>query len=264
MRGSSIFSREYRLRKKRRRRRRRITALVLIIALVGVGAFVFRGKVTKLLSHKAENNIVDSNKNNITLNNTPQDDASKIKDSENKEEPKEEKGIDIKLSNGDTIKALYEGEGDGKKFKFISGVQGNNKVDISPSGKNILVSDGTSQDIKIVNLNGEEKVLSSQQYVTKGKKVFKKENILNTNKGYNWASSAKFITETHGVFLSQLPYFGSVATDTYVWFLDITNGSQRMLGNLKGKNINIGEVKDNRLHITIDSKEFFVDENGNV
>ena len=276
MRKPSIFSREYEVKMKKRRRRVFLLVFVLVIAVV---LFTFRSNLNSYITKSKENiAAIFSSKKNDAADNKPNDKTEDINKAEDKLEEQskqeetvqntqpdqEETSTEIKFSNGDVVKALYEGEGDNKKYKLIPGLQNGNSADISPSGKTIVASDVKSQDLKLIDINGSETVITKPQYVSKNGEVFKKDNIINKYQGYNWGSSAKFIDDSHIAYLSQLPYFKTDDIDTYVWTIDTSNGNHKAIWNLKGKNISLENLNDNKLEVIVDGKKYLLSPDGNV
>lgn len=263
----SIFSREYETRMKRRKR---TIFLLFLIIMISIGVFTFKGNLKSSIV-KAKDRIstlfdkeeVKNNENQITTNKDINEEST-IQEEIVEVDKEEEKFIDIKLSNGDVLKALYEGDGEGRRFKLISGLQGGNKADISPSGKSIILSDSFTQDLKLINSEGKEINISKLEYVSKNGEIFAKDSIISKYAGYNWGSSARFIDETHIVYLSQLPYFGTGDLDTYVWMIDTSNAQHKTIWKLKGKEISIGSLKEGKLEVSVDKKLYLLLPDGNV
>ncbi|MDD7792978.1 hypothetical protein [Clostridium sp. 'White wine YQ'] len=268
----SIFSREY--ERKMKRRRNTIIFSIIIILLVSVGV-VFNTKAIKFLSY-AKNSITSifaKDKNKEADKNSTNEDTTKKESTTaetnqptntKKEEAVQEKSMDIKLSNGEVLKAIYEGDGSSRVYKFVSGSSNAGNAEISPSSKLILVMDNLTQDIKTYNTDGQEAVITKAEYVTSKGESFPKDKMLSTYSGYVWCKDARFIDDSHIAYLSQLPYFGTGELDTYVWIIDLGTGEHRAVWNLKGKNVSLGNLKDGGIQVAIDNNTSLLMPDGSV
>lgn len=272
----SIFSREYEMKMKRRRRR--VFSLIFVLVII-VGIFTFRSNLNTYIT-KAKDGIssIFNKKDEGTTENqlaTNKEEETKVIEDSNKEETvpeqkpvndsqEQEQAVEIKFANGETAKALYEGEGDSKQYKLITGLQNSNTAYISPSGKSIIATDATSQDLKLIDINGAESIVTKGQYVSKAGDTFNKDDIINKYQGYKWANDARFIDDSHIAYLSYLPYFKTGDIDTYVWILDTSNGNHVAVWSLKGKNLSFGNSTDNKLEVTVDEKKYLLMPNGSV
>ncbi|WP_238882346.1 hypothetical protein [Clostridium sp. YIM B02551] len=268
----SIFSREY--ERKMKRRRNTIIFSIIIILLVSVGV-IFNTKAIKFLSY-AKNSITSifaKDKNKEADKNSTKEDTTKQESNSaeanqpadtKKEEAVQEKSMDIKLSNGEVLKAIYEGDGSNRVYKFVSGSSNAGNAEINPSSKLILVMDNLTQDIKTYNTDGKETVITKPEYVTSKGESFPKDKMLSTYSGYVWCKDARFIDDSHIAYLSQLPYFGTGELDTYVWIIDLGTGEHKAVWNLKGKNISLGNLKDGGIQVAIDNNTSLLMPDGNV
>lgn len=271
----SIFSREYEIKMKRRRRR--IFSLIFVLVII-VGIFAFRSNLNTYIT-KAKDGISsifnkkdEANENQLA---TSKEEGTEVIEDSNKEEniteqqpvnnpQDQEQAVEIKFGNGDTAKALYEGEGDNKQYKLVTGLQNSNTAYVSPSGKSIIATDITTQDLKLIDINGAETIVTKTQYVSKAGETFNKDDIIKRYQGYKWANDGRFIDDSHIAYLSYLPYFKTGDIDTYVWILDTSKGTHTAIWGLKGKNISFGNVTDNKLEVTVDEKKYLLMSNGSV
>lgn len=262
---SSIFSKEYEKKKRRKRRTIVISVLLIILAIscaimYSTGNISFE-KVKKMFSIKSD----DKNNTKVT--------KPEIKKEEKKETPKdnsetntkiEKQYIEIKLSSGTKGKAVYDGEGEGKKYVLVEPLQDGSTFDISKSAKNVLVNDATTQEIKLYDINGTEKNLTKLNYYTQSGQTFSKDSIIKQYPGYIWSKSAKFIDDDHIIYLSQLPWFKTADADVFAWIIDIKTGEHRTLWNVKGKKVNIGSLNDKGIAVDIDGNSKTVTVDGNI
>lgn len=264
----SIFSREYERKMKKRKRNIVIVSLVIII-LIAVVAFKFTynqinfSNIKQNIQEWIDSDTGEQGNSNIANEN--------IENQVPKEEPKEEKpieieekSIDITLASNKIAKAIYVEENDGKKkFTTLKDSDTGVTFDISGSGNQMIVTD-TNSVITLYNVDGTNKVLSKDQYVSSRGDVFTKDSILQNQPEYLWNANPKFLGENKIVFVSNRPYFGTAATKEYIWITDINNDSDMILWERAGSKIEIGDRDEKGLKIIIDGNNYYMDENGNL
>lgn len=266
MKRTSIFSSEY--EKKRRRKRRRITLTVILVLLIASGGALYgSGK----LDNVSLKNIFAFKKNDNTasqVSETKKEETNKQEAETQKkaeEEKKDEtKYFDIALSSGAKAKAGYTEENGTKKFTLVEGLSDGSTFDINKSGSQVLINDASSQELKIYNVNGEEKNITKTNYVTKSGQSFSKDTIIKQYPGYIWSLNAKFLDDTHVVYISQLPWFRKADLDTYVWIMDLNSGAYQTVWNAKGKAVKIETLTDKGITVDIDGNKKTVTADGNV
>ena len=261
MRRTSIFSSEY--EKKKRRKRRRIAIVVTLVLLIAAGGALYgSGK----LNNVSLKNIFTFKKNDSdskTSTIVKKEEAKKEEAKETKAE-NETKYIDVTLSSGTKVKAVYAEENGTKKFTLVEGLSDGSTFDINKSGSQVIINDASSQEIKIYNLNGEEKNITKANYVTKSGQSFSKDTIMKQYPGYIWSLNAKFLDDTHVVYISQLPWFGKADLDTYVWIMDLNSGVYQTVWAAKGKAVKIETLNDKGITVDIDGSKKTVTSDGNV
>lgn len=261
MRRTSIFSSEY--EKKKRRKRRRIAIVVTLVLLIAAGGALYgSGK----LNNVSLKNIFTFKKNDSdskTSTIVKKEEAKKEEAKETKAE-NETKYIDVTLSSGTKVKAVYAEENGTKKFTLVEGLSDGSTFDINKSGSQVIINDASSQEIKIYNLNGEEKNITKANYVTKSGQSFSKDTIMKQYPGYIWSLNAKFLDDTHVVYISQLPWFRKADLDTYVWIMDLNSGVYQTVWAAKGKAVKIETLNDKGITVDIDGSKKTVTSDGNV
>ncbi|GIM27549.1 hypothetical protein CPJCM30710_02150 [Clostridium polyendosporum] len=271
----SIFSKEYEKRMKKRKKRI-LVILLIILCMSGVITtlnFKFfsltniRQKVETTLNNKNKDNVLsdtaiqDNGTNQVQENKNISQESKEVSqentagENENKDEDNEEKYIEVTLSSGNIARAIYDEESGKRKFKALIPIEEGTTFDISPNKDFLIINDGGTQQIKFVDTRGTQKNITYPSYTTKNKEVIVRETMLNDYPGYTWSKNAKFIDDTHVVYLSQLPYFGKNQLLTYMWSIDINTGVHTTLWNVKGSNIKIGNLTDNGLEVEIDGNK---------
>ncbi len=266
----SIFSREY--EKKMKRRRRNIIIISSIILLV-ISTLIVKIVSNPIDYKNIKNNIqawIDSDTTNVDSN-TKEDkkQADNGEVSNEKEKPEEEPQqpvedyINITLVNGDIAKAIYVDDAkSGKIFKTLDTSEKSINFDISPSGKQMIVMD-TNLVITLYNIDGTNKVLSKDQYVSTNGNVFTKEVTMQSNQAYLWNVNPKFISDDKIVFVTNRPYFGGGKLKQYLWMTDTTNDTDKIFWELAGQNIEIGTREEKGVKVTVDGQIHYIDINGN-
>jgi len=266
----SIFSREYEKKMKKRRRNVMIISLAIVLA---ISALVIKVVCNPIDYMNIKQNIqawIDSDTANIS------EQTEKTKEEEtNQEETIDEKSvkeevqrhleesIDITLVSGNIAKAIYVDDNNGgKAFKTLNTTDIGVSFNISPSGKQMIVTD-TNSVITLYNVDRTTKIISKDKYISSSGGVFTKEAAMQSNPQYLWNVNPKFISEEKIIFASNRPYFGKAVLNQYLWMTDIQTDTDKVFWELVGTNIDIGEKEEKGIRITIDGKIYYIDENGN-
>ena len=262
----SIFSREY--EKKMKKRRRNILIISLTIVLV-ISVLIIKVVCNPIDYTNIKGNIqawIDSDTTNISeqTEKTKEEITNKEKIIAEKsvKEPLEE-SIDITLVSGSVAKAIYiDDNNGGKVFKSLNTTDIGVSFDISPSGKQMIVTD-TNSTITLYNVDGTTKVISKDQYISKSGGVFTKEATMKTKPQYLWNAKTKFISEEKIIFVSNRPYFGNKVLKQYLWMTDIKTDEDKIFWESAGASIDIGEKEEKGTKITVDGNVNYIDLNGN-
>ncbi|WP_027626765.1 hypothetical protein [Clostridium lundense] len=258
----SIFSKDY----ERKMKRRRITIILSIIVIVilflgawfmGKGKSFISSKKDNALDNKKVNNDKQTNKN-VNTNTSTNNNEAKV----SKEEKKPE-GYEVKLSNGQNIKIIYEEENKDKKFKYIYPLDSKVKYDISPSNKKAVIYDDKAQKIICVDINGKVSDVTNLTYTsTDGSVVINHDEFIKSRPDYVWCNMPKFIDENNIAYISQLPWLNKTAK--YVWIFNIPNNTHINTQNIYGEEITIDKLNEKGLKILVDGKTLFLNANGGV
>ena len=263
----SIFSKEY---EKKMRKRRRNTTVISLAILAVISGLVIKVICNPIDYTNIKKNIqawIDSDTTNVAK-------KTKVESKENtneekkepvKEEPAKplEQSIDVTLMNGNVAKAIYTIDANkGKVFKTLETSEKNVSFDISLSGKQMLVTDNNAS-ITLYSVEGAVKVVSKDQYISSNGGVFARTDTIKANPQYRWNINSKFINEEKIIFVTNRPYFGGVNLKQYLWMTDIQSGTDRVLWDLAGANIDIGEKEEKGVKVTVDGRVYYIDANGN-
>lgn len=266
----SIFSRQY--EKKMKRRRRNIIIISLAIVLI-ISVLIIKVVCNPIDYTNIKANIqawIDSDATNTSeqTEKTKEEITNKeetIDEESIKEELKKplEESIDITLASGSIAKAIYVDDNNGGKvFETLNTTDIGVSFNISPSGKQMIVTD-TNSVITLYNVDRTSKIISKEQYISSSGGVFAKEATMKENPQYLWNVTPKFIGEEKIIFVSNRPYFGNATLKQYLWLTEIQTGEDKVFWELAGANINIGENEEKGLKITIDGNVYYMDLNGN-
>lgn len=255
----SIFSRDY--EKKMKKRRAKIIAIISVVAIIA-GVLIYKFKIENMDFSNIRTKLqawADSDKQ---VEEKPKEEA-KVNEAEVKPEPPKKTYIDAKLGKDLVVKCEYKTVDDKKEFVSMEDVKGLS-YDISPNKQMILTLD-KDQNMQLIDIDGKVKDVTRKEYVsTKGQK-FHKEAILKREKKYLWSSDAKFLDDDNIVYISNLPYFGSVATNEYAWIYNIKNNTNTFARSTKGKKIEFGKVVPKKgIEIKIDKNEYVLNDKGSI
>ncbi len=267
----SIFSKEYERRKKQRRKRIAFLVLLIVIASFSllywspVSKFFTESQLYKELQAKYKDNqnttITENNENKSSLSsNKDKDNESEKKVEEKAQEKPEEKYFEIKLPDGTNARAVYEQSDSTIKFKFLTG---NDKAsfDISPSGRKMIILDGTTQDMLELSVDNSVKDLTYKFYTTKNKSKIYKDKTLSKNPQFIWHGTPKYINEDNIAYISFMPWF---KTDKYIWMVDSKTNTHTYIKNISGKEIIFGNITDKGLEVTVDGAKKTISTDGKV
>ena len=166
------------------------------------------------------------------------------------------------MVSGSVAKAIYVDDNKyGKIFKTLNTTDVGVIFNISPSGKQMIVTD-TNLVITLYNIDGTTKIISKDQYISSSGGVFTKEATMQATPQYLWNITPKFISEEKIIFVSNRPYFGNAVLKQYLWMTDIQTGVDKVFFELAGSSITIGDKEEKGLKITIDGKVYYMDVNG--
>lgn len=277
----SIFSRDY--ERKMKKRKKRVILTIIIIALIVVfGLFKFvisdldfsnvraklqawvdSGKTQEDLEKEA---LVDNKDKNKDKNKDITPETSTVSAKTDKLQKKE---LDLKVSDEIILKASYEEKSGKKQFTNIEKKEGYD-FDISPSKEKVIVSTPT-QDLKLFNVDGSEKVITKGVHTsTKGTK-FLKDNILQQMPNFIWCNQPRFIDDKVVIYISELPYLGNGLVDKYVWLKDTEsfespqNPNDTKVYGIVGKDIEIGDIKQEKgIEVTVNGTVYYVNANGEI
>lgn len=261
----SIFSREYQKKMKRRRRNIIITSIVIVLA---VSSLIIKFVYNPIDFSGIKKNIqawIDSDNTDISKNKETTNDKNVNKEitKEEPEIPKEEY-IKITLVSGGIGKAIYVNDDkSGKVFKNLETDDKGVSFDISPTGKQMIVTD-TDRVITLYNVDGGANlIVSKDQYISTNGSVFTKEATLKSQPEYLWNYNPKFINEDKMIFVSNRPYFGGSATKQYLWMTDIKTNEDKIFWELSGASVQIEGKEQKGIKVIVDSKIYYIDVNGN-
>ena len=261
----SIFSKEY--EKKMKRRKRNAIVIFFTIVLV-ISALTIKAVCNPIDYSNIKKNIqawIDSDTTNISkqTEKTKEEITNKEKIIAEKsvKEPLEE-SIDITLVSGSVAKAIYVDDNNGGKvFKSLNTTDIGVNFNISPSGKQMIVTD-TNSVITLYNVDRTTKIISKDQYISSSGGVFKKDDTMQATPQYLWNVNPKFISEEKIIFVSNRPYFGNKVLKKYLWMTDIKTDADKVFWELSGASIDIGAKEEKGIKVTIDGKIYYMDING--
>lgn len=258
----SIFSNNYR-KKVRKRKIRIVTTIVILFAVVGVSVTLFytKGKTSFFTSIFGSKNAIEEapNENDNLSNN---EEPSVAQEEETEKEKDSFKSYEVNLESGKKVNFTYKDDGESRKIQVVDSDL-EVKCNISPSQENLLITDGKTQDIYLINKKNELNKITNAKYVSTNNETFTKESVLSYTPGYKWVGEAKFIDESHVAYTSALPWINE-GENVYLWVIDLNTGNHKGNYNIKGKEFTLGEITDKGLQLTVDGKNLVIDGQGKI
>ncbi|MGL4850809.1 MAG: hypothetical protein ACRC28_18140 [Clostridium sp.] len=261
----SIFSKNY--EKKMKRRRLRITLIIVVLIAVSLGLF-YQFK----LKDMDFNQIINSLQAWVNNENAPSEEK---KDEVTKPPVKDEtpevvsKAIvkEYKLLDNETIKVKVLDENGNVTFSSIE--EKGYYSSISSDKKEMVVLD-KNQNMFLLNVTGDTKNITKQEYVSSKGTKYPKDAMLAKEKGrgvdYLWEATPKFIDENTIAYISNLPYFGASAKNKYIWIYDIVNNTYKPI--YKSASPETELIGDSgvggKLKVKIGNDEYNLDNKGNL
>lgn len=252
----SIFSKDY--QKKMRRRKIRIAlSVIVVIVIAAAGVAAFKGQLTwntkkpiKEVTQKNENKTEDKTEDKTENKGDQQPVAVK------------EEGIELKLSDGTVLKAMYQEEGSKKVFKYLAPKERDIYYNINPSGNKMVVYDKEVQNIILVDTNGTITDITNQSYTSTSGAVITKKDVLSRNSSYIWCDSPKFVDDLKVVYISQLPWLNK--TTKYLWMVDVETKQNTYVQSISGESIKFGDLEGKGLKVILENNILYLMANGQV
>lgn len=251
----SIFSKDY---NRYIKRRRRIRNFLIIGALILLASFlIFRFGIKNYF----EGIIKSSPNSNVSQDGTKEKENEKIP--EVKPVEKEIEGKEVRIKEGLVIKIGLIKEGDITKYGSIltEGLTGS--YSIAPSGNALVFLDKSTQDLYLVDKDGNSTLITYPKYISSNKTVFEKDKILSSKPDYIWVDSPKFLGEDKIIYLSNVPWFGNPRS-LYVWIYDINTKAYKFFNDLKGASITLNGAKEKGFEINVDGNIKYIDNKGGI
>ncbi|MGM9934181.1 hypothetical protein [uncultured Clostridium sp.] len=260
----SIFSREYERKMKRRKRNFMFFSLIIIVlACAAALKFVYNpvnfGNIKANIQAWIDSDTTSKYETVVENEENP---ASE----ENAEVVEEEiapveEYLDIPQSSGNTAQAVYIEENGEKVFTEVRNLDNGVTFDISPLKKQVIIYDVNS-NITLYNIDGTNKVVSKDQYISTSGTVFTKDSTLQSKPDYLWNSNPKFVNEQNIIFVTNRPYFGTAAVKQYLWMTDLQSGTDKIYWDLAAASITIGSREEKGLKVTVDGRDYYIAEDG--
>ncbi|KOR23753.1 hypothetical protein [Clostridium sp. L74] len=262
----SIFSKDYERRMKRRKRRTFFSVIVIIlISLVIVFTNNGIGKKIKISLNqiKEETKAEEEQKNKQQEQKENKNENKNAATVKKESEVPKDNNIEVQLGDNIKIKLIYiEDSNKNKTIKSIDLNKNNLLYDINPSKNLIVVTNPKTQNIYLVNLNGEKQDITNKQYTSTTGTTFQKDAILASKQDYFWGVLPKFIDNDNIAYVSQLPWFNK--TTKYVWMYNIKNKTHLYNQNISGEDIKFDKLTEKGLTVVSDGKTLFLKADGSV
>lgn len=256
----SIFSKDYEKQMRRRKKRRILISCAFIAAIAFVAVSVKSG--FKNWSKDMAKNIMTSDKKDVKTTESKKSEKQAPKKTGKNDKVEGTEGYDVQLSDGRTVKVVYGIENSEKLFKQVLPTEDNVAYSISPSKKNIVIFDEKSQNIILVDINGNKQDVTNPQYTSTSGAVIEKDSQLFSQPDYIWCSSPKFIDEDNIAYISQLPWLGK--TTKYIWIENLKDKNHILVQGIEGEDAKLGDLTDKGLTVVLDGRTVFLNSSGNI
>ncbi|MFL0267258.1 hypothetical protein [Candidatus Clostridium radicumherbarum] len=268
----SIFSSDY---NKRRRKRKKRTITVVIIFVMAILVIFFSSSLKAYVYNKYDyirnskffSIINKSNKNDKVIKSNENVSSKETKIPEASSNSTTEKTIEVNLSNGTKIQAVYENKDGKNMFKYITPLDAPVSSSISPSGTTMIVLENSTQSMFKITIDGSVNKINDSKYISSSGGILPKDAVLASKPGYIWCSSPKFIDDNYVAYISQVPWFDK-RTTKYVWIFNINDNKIKdrndhiLYEKLGGDNVKFGNITPKGLEISIDNNTKFIMYNG--
>ncbi|MFL0245935.1 hypothetical protein [Candidatus Clostridium stratigraminis] len=268
----SIFSSDY---NKRRRKRKQKTVAAVIIFVMIILVIFFSSSLKSYVYNKYDY-IRSSKFFSIVRRSNKTDKLTKVNDTVTSKETKTpeissnntaEKTIEVVLSNGTKIQAVYENKNGKNMFKYVTPIDAPVSSSINPSGTTMIVLENNTQSMFKISIEGSIHKINDTKYISSSGGILPKDAVLKSKPGYIWCSSPKFIDDNYVAYISQVPWFDK-RTTKYVWIFNINNSNIKdrndhtLYEKLGGDNVKFGNITSKGLEISIDNNIKYIKYNG--
>ncbi len=245
----SIFSRDYQKKMRMRKIKIAISAAVLIIIVI-VGVLALKGKFNWSIKKPAS----------VTTQKT---EAPKVQNQvQQPPATAKEEGYDIKLSNGNTLKAVYETSGSGKAFKYLSPKDSGVFYNINPSGSKMVVFDKDKQNIILIDITGSTSDLTNPSYTSSSGTVVNKQEVLESNSSYIWCDSPMFLDDNNIAYITQLPWLSK--STKFIWMVNTESKTHTYVRGISGESVKFEGLEARGLKVNTDDSILYIAPNGEV
>nr|WP_207742430.1 tRNA (guanine-N1)-methyltransferase [Clostridium tepidum] len=253
-----------------KRRKRRTFFSVIVIILISLVVIFTNNGIGKKIKISL-NQIKEETKAEEERKNKQQEQKENKKENENnnaatvkkESEVPKDNNIEVQLEDNIKIKLIYiEDSNKNKTIKSIDLNKNNLLYDINPSKNLIVLTNPKTQNIYLVNLNGEKQDITNKQYTSTSGTTFQKDTILASKQDYLWSVLPKFIDNDNIAYISQLPWFNK--TTKYIWMYNIKNKIHLYNQNISGEDIKFDKLTEKGLTVISDGKTIFLKADGSI
>lgn len=171
--------------------------------------------------------------------------------------------LTLELPEGRTLPVEVMEE-EGRRF-FPAPPQGEDiEADVSPSREALVVLDSLTQDLFLLDVEGNVTDITYQVYSPRRSNFTEsKESVLGRLPDFVWAKNPKFLSENQVVYLSMLPWFGSHDGGSlyFLYVVELEPLSHDHIAHLvHGVDITLLSLEEEGLRIEADGVEYILTE----
>lgn len=250
---TSIFSSKY---EKRQRRKRFFRNLLFFIVLVAALILIFRKPIIEMIEKVRQDIAQEQVQKEEILEQLPE---TVINEAETpaEEEPVVEKVYVTAVLPGSEAVSLEIIEDNGVKIFSpdleVSGMES----DISPAKNQVVILDGETQDLFLVDIDGNVTDITYKTYTKKDKSYSAtKEQILASYKNeFVWGEQPKFLDEDTVVYMSQLPWFDE---RRFLYIVELNPLSHKNFQSVFGTDVVLKELTEKGLAYEKEGKIYYL------
>lgn len=250
---TSIFSSKY---EKRQRRKRFFRNLLFFIVLVAALILIFRKPIMEMIEKVKQDIAQEEVQKEEILDQLPETVVNEEAETPT-EEPVEEKVYVTAVLPGSEAVSLEVIEENGEKIFSpeleLSGMES----DISPAKNQAVILDSETQDLFLVDIEGNVTDITYKTYVKKDKtySASKEQIIASYNNEFVWGEQPRFLDEETVVYMSQLPWFDE---RRFLYVVELNPLSHRNFQSVFGTDVVLKELSEKGLAFEKEGKSYYL------
>lgn len=250
---TSIFSSKY---EKRQRRKRFFRNFLLFLLLVAALILIFRKPIMEMVEKVKQDIAQEEVQKEEILEQLPETVVNEEVETPS-EEPEEEKVYVTAVLPGSEAVSLQVMEENGAKVFSPDLELPLMETDISPAKNQVVILDSTTQNLFLVDIEGNVTDITYKTYVKKDKtySASKEEIIARYNNEFVWGEQPRFLDEDTVVYMSQLPWFDE---RRFLYVVELSPLSHRNFQSVFGTDVVLKALSEKGLAFEKEGKTYYL------